>query len=190
MKHTFFVGQSIIEGKIIHFFQVQCDTVARKIRLLVDRSLWGNRPKDILHPRCGPAGQPQEMRMEFSEVGRLERGIKGGHPRWADYMTIGWGIDMIEGECFRPRSWLTMLRYEHQSGKHEETYSRERRRLCWIQRFGTSEVNKFIHTTDNSPVPVHPRATSLRLLRHVPSSRHVRIVPIKGNNLGGCGVQA
>jgi hypothetical protein len=102
MKRTFFVGQSIIEGKIVHFFQVQCDTVARKIGLLVGRSLRGNRPKDILHPRCGAAGQPQEMRMESSEVRRLKRGIKGGHPRWADYMTIGWGIDMIEGECFRP----------------------------------------------------------------------------------------
>jgi hypothetical protein len=98
MNHTFFVGQSIIEGKIIHFFQVQCDTVARKIGLLVGRSLRGNRPKDILHPWYGAAGQPQEMRVEFSEVRRLKRSIKGGHPRWADYMTIGWGIDMIEGE--------------------------------------------------------------------------------------------
>jgi hypothetical protein len=104
MKHTFFVGHSIIKGKIIHFFQVQCDTIARKISLLVGRSLRGNRPKDILHPRCGAAGQPQEMRMELSEVGRLKRSIKGGHSRWADYMTIGCGIDMIEGECFRPRS--------------------------------------------------------------------------------------
>ena len=190
MKYTFFVGQSIIKGKIIHFFQVQCDTVARKIGLLVGRSLRRNRPENILHPRCGAAGQPQEMRVEFSEIGRLKRGIKGGHPRWADYMTIGWGIDMIEGECFRPRSWLTMLRYEHQSGQHEDTYSRERQRLGWIQCFSTSETNKFIHITDNSPVPFHPRATSLRLLRHVLSSRHVRIVLVKGNNLGGCGVQA
>ena len=58
MKYTFFVGQSIIEGKIIHFFQVQCDTVARKIGLPVGRSLWGNRSKDILHLRCRVAGQP------------------------------------------------------------------------------------------------------------------------------------
>jgi len=64
--------------------------------------------------------------MEFSEVGRLKRGIKGGHPRWADYMTIRWGIDMIEGECFRPQSWLTISRYEHQSDEDEDTYSRER----------------------------------------------------------------
>ena len=55
-KGTFFVGHSIIEGKIIHFFQVQCDTVARKMGLLVGRSLRGNRPKGILHPRCGAAG--------------------------------------------------------------------------------------------------------------------------------------
>jgi hypothetical protein len=113
MKHTFLVGQSIIEGKIIHFFQVQCDTVARKIGLLVGRPLRGNCPEYILHPRCGATGQPQEMRMEFSEVGRLKRSIKGGHPRWADYMRIGWGIDMIENECFRPRSWPSMLRDEH-----------------------------------------------------------------------------
>lgn len=51
-------------------------------------------------------------------------------------------------------------------------------------------MNEFIHITDNSPVPVHPRATSLRLLRHILSPRYVRIVLIKSNDLGGCGVQA
>jgi hypothetical protein len=132
MKHTFFVCQPIIEGKVVHFFQVQRDTVAREIGLLVDRPLSWNWPEDILHLRCGAAGQLQEMRMKLSEVRRLKRSIESGDPRWGDYMRIGWGMDMIEGECFRPRSWLTMLRHEHQSGMHEHTYSRRRRRLHWI----------------------------------------------------------
>lgn len=53
--------------------------------------------------------------MEFSKVGRLKGGIKDGHPRWADDMTIGRGIDMIEGECFGPLSWLTMFLYNEAS---------------------------------------------------------------------------
>ncbi len=63
--------------------------------------------------------------MELSEVGRLKRGIKDSHPMWADYMTIRGGINMIEGECFGPWSWLTMYRYEQYSDKHEDIYSRE-----------------------------------------------------------------
>ncbi len=61
MKRTFVVGHSIIEGKVIHFFQVQRDTVAREIRLLIGLSLRRDGPKDILHARYGSTGQPQEM---------------------------------------------------------------------------------------------------------------------------------
>ena len=100
-------------------------------------------------------------------------------------MTIVWRIGMIKGEYFRPLSWFTVLVYKHQSGKHG-AYSRERG-LRWIQRFGASETYKFIHITNNSSVPVHPRATFLRL---VPSACFVRIVLIKSDYLGGCRVQA
>jgi hypothetical protein len=78
------MGQSIIEGEIIHFFEIQRDAIAREIGLLFGRFLRRNRPKDILHRRCGAAGQPQEMRMKFSEVGRLKRRIEDSRARWAD----------------------------------------------------------------------------------------------------------
>jgi hypothetical protein len=55
------MGQPVIEREIIHFFKIQCDTVAREIALFTDGSLRRNGPEDILHPWRGTARQPQEM---------------------------------------------------------------------------------------------------------------------------------